>query len=203
MGACVTASLKIYIESRLLQYKDLYAVLCHERCPQATRELENPLAVPREPDKDEKLYDKKGHKIRHTLIPDHLFVIQGDTMLPTFCAVEIDRGTETTKDTARTSLGRKFAHYDNAFTTRAFENHFGFPEIRDKHRVPKNIYLLIITNSRHRRDNLARHYKQHHQYPDRVLFSYTEGYDFDFGWEIPPLLHFEWVNGKGEPVQLV
>jgi hypothetical protein len=194
MGACVTASLKVYIESRLLEYHDLYQILCHEKCPQTTRELVNPLAIPRESDKDEKLYNRDGKKIEHAIIPDHLFAVQGDSTRVTFYVIEIDRGTETTKDTSRTSLGRKFKHYDTALDKRSFEKHFGFPGI---------IKVLIVTNSKHRRDNLARYYKKHGKHPDDLLFSYTQGHDFDYGWRIPPLLYFEWVDGNANPVSLI
>jgi hypothetical protein len=192
MGACVMASLYLYVQSRLLEYHDLYKILCHPNCPTNIRQLDNPLAIPREPDKDEKLYDQKGKKIQHALIPDHFFAIQGDTMRPLFCAVEIDRGTETTQDTSRTSLGRKFKHYDRALDTEAFQKHFGIPY------APK---ILIVTNSKYRRDNLVRYYNSKH--PTQYLFSYTEGNDFSYGWRIPSLLYFTWKDGNGKDAVLV
>src|SRR5205085_8072928 len=72
MGASVTASIEIAAKRSGYLYADLSRLLAHEKCPEATRRVPNPLAIP-----------TTGKHV----VPDAIFGLQKDR--PSFLAVQI------------------------------------------------------------------------------------------------------------------
>ena len=107
---------------RFITWRD---ILNRPRCPVATREAKNPLAIP---------YEANGE--RHLLIPDGLFGLQYPNGA-CFFALEIDMGTEQHKesDLKNVTLRQKFRAYRTIMREKLFASQFGLP----------SLLLLVVT----------------------------------------------------------
>jgi hypothetical protein len=176
MGACCLASNKLYLESQRYTYRNLAQLLEHEKCPEATRRLPNPLCL-----------EVNGQK----LVLDHIFAKEREELA--LHPWETDRKTESiTSDIANSSIGKKIKLYDAAIQNDLFYHHLGFPR--------KKVYpTFITTNPQHMRNMAAEAAK----YPTAPFFRFSWTPGFGKAWQVPKqLIWLEWIGADGRPVAL-
>jgi hypothetical protein len=180
MGACVNASINIAADRTGYTYADIARLLAHEKCPEATARVANPLAIP-----------TSGKHV----IPDAIFGLQMDR--PAFYAVEIDRRTESiNSDTARTAFGRKLYGYLDILENRTYRAHLGIPNLR---------ILTVTTNALHLKHMIDFYHSLNAgKYARHFLFKSVPG--FTASWRVPPVMYDlfndPWTAADGSQVQL-
>src|SRR5665213_344731 len=175
MGSCAAASIQLAAERRGLKFGDTAAIIGHLKCPETTKTAVNPLAIP--------AGDRR-------VIPDNLFVIQGDK--PAFYAVEIDRKTESiTSDTAKTAYGRKLLGYIDILESKTCRAHFGTPDFS---------ILTITTNPLHMQHMLDYYHSLNApKYAKHFLFKWVK--NFGPSWKVPPIMYDlfnDWIGADGK-----
>lgn len=166
-GACVSASFELL--SKSVRFMPADEILAHAKCPEETRSAEDPFAIP------------TGNDDVPTLVPDNLFGLayprdDGQESFR-FFAVEIDRNTESVdpKKPVKNSIARKLKGYTTILEGRAYESHFGLPNIS---------VLFATTNSNHMRrmiDLVKRDVPPRFQH--KFLFKTFAG--FGENWVVP------------------
>lgn len=186
MGACVGASIRLAAENHGCRYGAKEDIFAHPKCPEATTNATNPLALP--------IWSATAGKY---LVPDDLFVIQYPGPKPRFFAVEIDRRTECiNSDTAKTAYGRKLHGYIAALKNRLYHRHWGIPGLT---------VLTVTTNPVHLR-HMIRYFQSlgEPQFADRFLFKSKS--HFGANWEVPPIMHDlfaePWITGVGREIAI-
>ena len=180
MAATVNASIEIASKRKGYTYADLSRLLEHEKCPEATRTLPNPLAIP-----------TSGKRV----VPDAIFGIQKDK--PFFYAVEIDRRTESiNSDTAKTAYGRKLYGYLDILENKTHRSHLG---------IPNFIVLTVTTNALHLQSMLNFYHSLNApRYAQHFLFKSVPG--FTANWRVPPVMYGlfnePWITADGGQVQI-
>lgn len=184
MGATVSASIRLAAERHGCRHGSMDDIFRHPKCPEATRNASNPLALP----------IRSGTAGKY-LVPDDLFVIQHPGPKPRFFAVEIDRRTECiNSDTAKTAYGRKLHGYITALKNRLYHRHWG---------IPGFTVLTVTTNPVHLQD-MVRYFQSlgEPQLTNRFLFKSKS--HFGANWEVPPVMRdlFEepWITGDGRGI---
>lgn len=170
MQACVGASLELAARERGLTYISTADILAHERCPQTTRDLPNPLAIP-----------TPGRGDRKAIVPDDLFGLRYGDEGYRFFAVEIDRNTESIerRDPGQNSFGQKLTGYAEILSTRAFASHFGLP----------NLHVLTVTTNAVHAANIIDYIRRridNAQVAER--FAFTTEPSFGANWRVPRTL---------------
>jgi len=180
MGATVNASIEIAAKRRGYTYADLARLLAHKGCPEATRTLPNPIAIP--------TFGKH-------VVPDAIFGIQQDK--PSFYAVEIDRRTESiSSDTAKTAYGRKIHGYLDILENNTYRAHLGIPNLS---------ILTVTTNALHLQSMLNFYYSLNApKYAHHFLFKSVPG--FTANWRVPKIMYDlfnePWIAADGSQVQI-
>jgi hypothetical protein len=180
MASATTASIEIAAKRKGYTYADLARLLAHDKCPEATRTLPNPLAIP-----------VSGKHV----VPDAIFGIQQEK--PSFYAVEIDRRTESiNSDTAKTSFGRKLHGYLDILENRTYRSHLG---------IPNFTILTVTTNALHLRSMLNFYHSLNApKYARHFLFKSVPG--FTASWRVPPIMlglfNEPWIGADGSQVQI-
>lgn len=133
MGACVGASFELANQRHGLRYIAREEIFTHIKCPKATRDAINPMAIP------------MAGIDRTTLIPDDLFRIEYPGEGFRFFAVEIDRNTESIERRSlhQTSFGRKIEGYQHVLHNQRYRSWWGLPNLS---------ILTVTTNATHSRN---------------------------------------------------
>lgn len=180
MAATVNASIELAATRSGHVYADLTRLLAHEKCPEATRRVPNPLAI-----------TTSGKRV----VPDAIFGLQNGR--PSFFAVEIDRRTESiNSDTAKTAFGRKLYGYLDILENRTYRAHLGIP----------NLTVLIVTTNALHLQSMVNFYHSLNapRYARHFLFKSVPG--FTANWRVPPvmldLFNEPWITADGSWVQL-
>lgn len=180
MGATVTASVEIAARRNGYVFADLSRLLAHEKCPEATRRLPNPLAIP---------------AAGKCVVPDAIFGVQKDR--PSFYAVEIDRRTESiNSDTAKTAYGRKLLGYLDILENRTYRSHLGIP----------SFVVLTVTTSLLHLQGMLNFYRSlgASKYARHFWFKSVSG--FSANWRVPPvmlgLFDEAWIAADGTQGQI-
>lgn len=162
MGACVSASLELTAPSRGLRYIPRDEILTHQRCPEATKALNNPMAVPVGASK---------------LIPDDLFGLEYPGAGFRFFAVEIDRNTESIerKNLVQNSFGRKVAGYFDVLRNQTYRAHWGLP----------NLYVLTVTTNATHALNIIECVRKQNEPRYGERFALTCEPSFGANWRVP------------------
>lgn len=179
MGACVGMSLELTAQKEDLRYIPREEILTHPKCPEATRRLKNPMALP-----------LPGG---HLLVPDDLFGIEYPGVGFRFFAVEIDRNTESIerRNLDSNTFGRKIAGYLTVLGNRLYQSHWGLPNLT---------VLTVTTNATHAR-NILDYLEQQQggKYAERFAFAYEPS--FGANWRVPKtvlnLLTEPWATVSG------
>lgn len=180
MAATVNASIEIAAKRSGYVYADLARLLVHEKCPEATRRVPNPLVIP---------------TIGKHVVPDAIFGLQKER--PSFYAVEIDRRTESiNSDTAKTAFGRKLYGYLDILEKRTYRAHLGIPSLT---------VLTITTNALHLQSMLSFYHSLNApKYAAHFWFKMAPG--FTANWRVPPIMldlfNEPWIAADGSQVQL-
>jgi hypothetical protein len=180
MGATVNASIDIAATRGGYVYADLARLLTHEKCPDATRKVPNPLAIP-----------TSGKSV----VPDAIFGLQKER--PSFFAVEIDRRTESIcSDTAKTAFGRKLYGYLDILQNRTYRAHLGIPNLT---------VLTVTTNALHLQSMLNFYHSLNApRYARYFLFKSVPG--FTANWRVPKIMYDlfnePWIAADGSQVQI-
>jgi len=129
MGASISASVELLARERGIAFIPTEHILSHPKCPESTRSSPNPLAIP-------------IPGVLGSLIPDNLFGFRYPGDGYRFFAVEIDRNSESIerKTSTQNAFAKKVRGYHELFRSRAFESHWG---------VPNLLVLTVTTNSTH------------------------------------------------------
>lgn len=166
MSACVGASLELSARRKGLRYIPREEIFAHPRCPEATKQTSNPLAVP-----------IAGYGARTSIVPDDLFGLEYPGIGFRFFAVEIDRNTESIerKNLAQRAFGFKVAGYLSVLRNRLYLDHWGVP----------NLHVLTVTTNATHALNLAGHVGRHADpgYADR--FAFASDACFGVNWRVP------------------
>jgi Replication-relaxation len=164
MGACVSASIEMGCKRHGLRYIGKEEIFASTKCPAATKESPNPLAIP-----------ISGFAGGRALIPDDLFGIQYGQQFYRFFAVEIDRNTESIEQRklGQSTFGRKVHAYFDVFAKRTYRTHWGIPNLR----------VLSVTTSRIHRDNMLDFLAK--QAGPTARFLFQEHKDFGTNWRVP------------------
>lgn len=122
MGGCIAASFELLAPRHGMRAIHLDEILAHQRCPSATRRARNPLQIRLG---SGRLLEPDG------LLGIHYRGLDGGSRY-TFFAREDDRGTESfvREDKLQSSIRAKLDAYCELFAERAFEHHFGLPNLR-------------------------------------------------------------------------
>ena len=157
----VLASLELGAREAGARFISWREIINRSRCPEATRESKNPLAIP---------YEISGE--RHALIPDALFGLQYPSGA-CFFALEIDMGTEQHKECDRKSvtLRQKFRAYRTIMRDRLVTSRFGLPSLQ----------VLMVTPGVVRKRNMMDHVA-------RVFEGDAEGLSRSFLFKAVPQL---------------
>jgi hypothetical protein len=182
MQACVGASFELSAPSKGLRYIPRSEILSHPRCPQATKDAINPMAIP---------VAGLGQK---TLIPDDLFGLEYPGLGFRFFAVEIDRNTESIerKNMAQNAFGTKIAGYLDILRNQTYRAHWGVP----------NLHILsVTTNATHAR-NILTFIKKQSEPKFAGRFAFASEPCFGANWRVPRvvlahLLDQPWLTVSG------
>lgn len=162
MAACVSASIRLEAGRRGLRFICKSEIFAHHRCPESTKQSENPLALP------------VGNR---TLIPDDLFGLQYPDGGYRFFALEADRCTETIRSRQRrTSFNEKAETYVHVLRQEVHKTHWGIP----------NLLVLTVTTSETHMTNLLANTESLMPTASRFLFKAKP--DFGTGWRVPPTM---------------
>jgi hypothetical protein len=186
MGATVSASIRLAAENHGCRYGTKEDIFTHPKCPEATTNAPNPLALP--------IWSATAGKC---LVPDDLFVIQYPGSKPRFFAVEIDRRTESiASDTAKTAYGRKLHGYIAAIKNRLYHRHWGIPGLT---------VLTVATNPVHLR-HMLRYFQSLNEPQLANHFLFKSKSHFGANWEVPPIMHDlfaePWITGDRREIAI-
>lgn len=184
MQACVGASLELAAKEKGLTYVSTAEILAHARCPQATRDATQPLAIP-----TPALGEGK------TIVPDDLFGLRYGDDGYRFFAVEIDRNTESIerRDPGQNSFGRKLVGYADILGKRTFSSHFGLP----------NLHVLTVTTNAVHAANILEYIRRridNSHIAERFAFAVEPS--FGANWRVPRslltnLIEEPWLTATG------
>ena len=186
MSACVGASIELATPDLGLQYISRDEILSGPKCPQATKDLPNPMAIA--------LPAFGEHKV---LIPDDLFGLRGRDDKGDwfrFFAVEIDRNTESIerKTSGYNTFGSKIAGYLSILKAKSYRGHWGIP----------NLTVLTVTTNAVHAQNIIDYIKRQGEptYGDRFAFQWESS--FGANWRVPKellskLLNEPWTTASG------
>jgi len=163
MGASISASIELLARERGIAFIPTERILSHPRCPESTRASSNPLAIP--------VPGGLG-----SLVPDNLFGFRYPGEGYRFFAVEIDRNTESIerKTWKQNAFAKKIHGYREIFHSRAFERHWGVP----------NLLVLTVTTNRAHMLNILRYLaKLDDPFSERFLFKAEP--TFGVSWRVP------------------
>lgn len=166
MGACVAASFEITAPKKGLRYISREEILSHPRCPDATKDMANPMAIP--------LFVQGPEK---AVVPDDLFGLEYPGSGFRFFAVEIDRNTESIKrrDQSQNSFGKKINGYLDILKNQTFRSHWGLP----------NLHVLTITTNTTHGLNILQQVKKHNQPRFDERFAMACEPSFGSNWRVP------------------
>jgi len=171
MQACVSASIEITARARGLRYISRGEILVRARA-------DLPLPLP-------------GNR---SLIPDDLFGLEYPGEGFRFFAVEVDRNTESIERSVsgQTAFGRKIAGYLNILRTRAYQAHWGFP----------NLTVLTVTTNRTHAANILNYIRAQRAGSLAERFLFQADPSFGANWRVPSdvlsgMLMNEWTTVAG------
>lgn len=174
MGACISASFEQEAPQHGLRFIELEEILAHPKCPAHTKASPSPLLIP--------LFKGK-------LEPDDLFGLEYESAFRFFFR-EDDRGTESInrKDDLQNSIKDKLEKYENLFSSKAYQEHFGFT----------NASVIFFTTIPGRVESMKAEVKGS-RYADRFLFKVMPMFGIH-EWRAPkaPLDVFSpYITGNG------
>ncbi len=182
MQACVGASFELTAPLNGLRYISRSEIFISPRCPTATKEAANPMAIP---------IAGMGQK---TLIPDDLFGLEYPGVGFRFFAVEIDRNTESIerKNMAQNAFGAKIVGYLDILRNQKYRTHWGLP----------NLHVLSVTTSQTHVRNILSYVKKKMEQSHAGSFAIACESLFGAYWRVPKgvlseLLGDPWITIAG------
>ncbi|GAA0298189.1 hypothetical protein GCM10009087_05000 [Sphingomonas oligophenolica] len=168
MQACVVASLEISAPAKGLRYISREEILAHPKCPQATRDTQNPLAI-----------SLIGAE-QKVLIPDDLFGIEYPGIGFRFFALEIDRNTESIerRNLRQSAFGAKVAGYLDILRNQTYRSHWGVP----------NLHILTVTTNRTHERNIIDYIKNRADPKYVGRFAVASESSFGATWRVPNMV---------------
>jgi hypothetical protein len=175
MQASVGLSFELGAAAKGIRYISREEVITHEKCPPATRDGPNPMALPLTRQGDQK-----------AVLPDDLFALHYPGAGYRFFAVEIDRNTESIerRTAGQNSFGRKITGYMEVLKHRTHTKHWG---------VPNLTILTVTTNARHAA-NIIDFIKRQNEPDLSGSFAFAVAPDFGANWRVPSTVLFHLLD---------
>lgn len=178
MQACVGASLELEASRKGLRYITREEILTHPKCPKATREAQNPLAIPAV------VGDRKA------VVPDDIFGIEYPGVGFRFFALEVDRNTESIerRDQGQTAFGKKIVGYLDILKRGTFTRHLGV----------SNLHVLTVTTNSTHAKNILDFIRKQKQPKYEGKFAFAVEPEFGSNWRVPKELLTKLINEPWE-----
>jgi hypothetical protein len=182
MQACVAASLELCATAKGLRYVAREEIFTHPKCPQATRDGDNPMAIP------------ISGTDQRSLISDDLFGLEYPGVGFRFFALEVDRHTECIerKNLRQTAFGAKIAGYLDILRNQTYRTHWGVP----------NLHILTVTTNATHASNILAYVEKQDDPKNADRFAFASEPAFGSNWRVPKralskLMDEPWLTARG------
>jgi hypothetical protein len=167
MTSAITASLELATIKHGLVYSDQEEILAHRLCPEETRKLAIPLALPI-PEQPGASTSRRGPS---TVIPDQLFRITYPDNIK-FFVLEADRASEDYE-----TIREKLRRWSEVLRRGLHRKQWGTP----------SLIVLTVTTSEYRMKHIMRMLATVTE--DAAPFLFKHKSDFGDAWCVPPIMY--------------